>query len=71
MCYRLTVTDPRDPDEWDTLDIEYEARRDRDDPSVGYCGYTEFFIDFPPDLSAAQIDEIARQVRDRHVHTEE
>ncbi|MFC7661672.1 hypothetical protein ACFQWF_01555 [Methylorubrum suomiense] len=36
MCHRATVLDPRDPDQWARIEVEYETLREPDDPSVGY-----------------------------------
>ncbi|WP_273288193.1 hypothetical protein [Methylorubrum populi] len=67
MTHRMLVLDPRDPDEWDRIEVEYDARRERDDPSVGYRGPLHIKLDAPRDLTAAQLADIEQQILARHL----
>lgn len=66
MSHRMTVLDPRDPDEWDRIEIEYDAFRERNDPSVGYRGPLHIKLDAPRDLTAAQLADVEQQILARH-----
>ena len=64
MAYRMTVTDPRDPDA--SIDVDYDARRGRDYPEVGWRAPLEIEVDGIDALSIAHQADIIDQIHARH-----
>ncbi|GJE78152.1 hypothetical protein [Methylorubrum suomiense] len=67
MCHRATVLDPRDPDQWARIEVEYETLREPDDPSVGYRAPLHIQLDAPRELTPAQLADIEQQILARHL----
>jgi len=68
MHHRMTVLDPRCPDQWARLEVEYGATRERDQPDVGYRAPLIIQLDAPRELSPAQLADVEQQILARHDH---